>query len=132
VGVLAIWRYPVKAMLGELLRCVHIAPGGIEGDRRWVVIDGETGERIANKRGPTDARLRACRAALDGDRLVVTLPDDGPAPRGPPPRAPCSASCSGAGSRSSPTSAAAAASCAPTATTISRRCTCSPAAPWPT
>jgi uncharacterized protein len=76
VGVLAIWRYPVKAMLGELLRCVHIAPGGIEGDRRWVVTDADTGERIANKRGPTDPRLRACRAELDGEaQLVVTLPD---------------------------------------------------------
>jgi uncharacterized protein YcbX len=76
VGVLAIWRYPVKAMLGELLRCARIAPGGIEGDRRWVVTDADTGERIANKRGPTDPRLRACRAALDGGRqLVVTLPD---------------------------------------------------------
>lgn len=80
MGVLAIWRYPVKAMLGELLEAVEIGPGGCEGDRRWVVVDAETGERIANKRGPTDPRLRACRAELLGDSderlpLRVTLPD---------------------------------------------------------
>jgi len=76
MGVLAIWRYPVKAMLGEVLEAVDVASGGFEGDRRWVVSDVETGERIANKRGPTDAGLRACRARLDAQgRLVVTLPD---------------------------------------------------------
>jgi uncharacterized protein len=75
VSVLAIWRYPVKAMLGERLESVLVGPGGCEGDRRWVVVDVKTGERIANKRGPTDPRLRACRASLVGDRLRLTLPD---------------------------------------------------------
>ncbi len=76
VGVLAIWRYPVKAMLGELLRSVQVTAAGLEGDRRWVVADRRTGEPIASKRGPTDARLRACRARLDGEgRLAITLPD---------------------------------------------------------
>jgi uncharacterized protein YcbX len=73
--VAAIWRYPVKAMLGELLDAVDIGPGGCAGDRRWAVFDVETGERIANKRGPTDARLRACRAELPGGHaLRLTLP----------------------------------------------------------
>ena len=62
--VLAIWRYPVKAMLGESLDAAHVGPGGCHGDRRFVVVDASTGERIANKRGPTDPRLRACRAEL--------------------------------------------------------------------
>jgi uncharacterized protein YcbX len=80
MGVLAIWRYPVKAMLGELLDAVAIGPRGCEGDRRWIVVDARTGERIANKRGPTDPRLRACRAELLDDRdehppLRITLPD---------------------------------------------------------
>jgi hypothetical protein len=46
VGVLAIWRYPVKAMLGE---------------------------RIAGRRGPTDPRLQACRAQIDATvaRLIA-------------------------------------------------------------
>ena len=82
MGVLAIWRYPVKAMLGELLHAVAIGPRGCEGDRRWIVVDARTGERIANKRGPTDPRLRACRAELLDDcdehpPLRITLPDGG-------------------------------------------------------
>jgi uncharacterized protein YcbX len=72
---MAIWRYPVKAMLGELLDRVGVAAGGLEGDRRWVVAEVAGARRIANKRGPTDARLRACRARIDrGGELVVTLP----------------------------------------------------------
>jgi uncharacterized protein YcbX len=34
MGVLAIWRYPVKAMLGELLDAVEVGPQGRTGDRR--------------------------------------------------------------------------------------------------
>lgn len=67
-------------MLGELVDAVEIGLGGCEGDRRWVVVDAQTGERIANKRGPTDSRLRACRAELlDRDEhelpLRITCPD---------------------------------------------------------
>jgi uncharacterized protein len=80
MGVLAIWRYPIKAMLGELLDAVEIGLRGCAGDRRWIVVDADTGEQIANKRGPTDPRLRACRAELlDGSDhmppLRITLPD---------------------------------------------------------
>lgn len=80
MGVLAIWRYPVKAMVGELLDAVEIGLAGCAGDRRWVVADADTGERIANKRGPTHAALRACRAEVLDDSgaelpLRVTLPD---------------------------------------------------------
>jgi hypothetical protein len=79
MGVLALLRYPVKAMLGESLEAVEIGPAGLAGDRGWLVVDTETGERIANKRGPTDPRLRACRAVLEASEerlpLRVTLPD---------------------------------------------------------
>ena len=80
MGVLALWRYPVKAMLGQLLDAVEIGAHGCTGDRRWIAVDADTGQRIANKRGPTDPRLRACRAELvdDSDHelpLRVTLPD---------------------------------------------------------
>jgi uncharacterized protein YcbX len=66
-------------MLGELPEAVEIGAGGA-GDRRWIVVDERTGERIANNRGPTDPRLRACRAELlDGSDEVlplrITLPD---------------------------------------------------------
>jgi uncharacterized protein len=85
--VAAIWRYPVKAMLGERLDRARIGAGGCQGDRRFIVVDRDTGERIANKRGPTDPRLRACRAELldrgaGAPALRVTLPD-GAALEGP-------------------------------------------------
>jgi len=76
VGVLALWRYPVKAMLGERLAAVHLDAHGPRGDRAFLVVDVRTGARIASKRGDSDPRLRACRAALTGDgELVVTFPD---------------------------------------------------------
>jgi uncharacterized protein YcbX len=80
MGVLALLRYPVKAMLGEPVEAVEIGPAGLAGDRGWLVVDIDTDERIANKRGPTDPRLRACRAELleeSEERLPlrVTLPD---------------------------------------------------------
>jgi uncharacterized protein YcbX len=76
MGVLAILRYPIKAMLGERVASAVITAGGVEGDREWVVVDRATGERIANKRGPTDPRLRATRAELlPGGGVRVTLPD---------------------------------------------------------
>lgn len=82
MGVVAIWRYPVKAMLGELLDRADVGLGGLDGDRRWVVVDSDSGEPIASKRGRTDARLRACRAQLAGGELTVTLPQDGGVARG--------------------------------------------------
>src|SRR4051794_38675584 len=72
--VAELWRYPVKAMLGERLAAAEGGRGGAGGDRRWLVIDAASGRRIANKRG-TDPRLRACRARIAGDELAVTLPD---------------------------------------------------------
>lgn len=82
--VIALWRYPVKAMLGERLEAVDVGSAGPAGDRGWLVVDAAAGERIANRRGASDPRLRACRAELlpgsrgegDGHRppLRVTLP----------------------------------------------------------
>jgi uncharacterized protein YcbX len=78
--VIELWRYPVKAMLGERVEALEVGRGGAAGDRGWIVVDLETQERIANKSGPTDPRLRACRAEVlpDADGPVplrITLPD---------------------------------------------------------
>lgn len=71
--VVELWRYPVKGMLGERLDSVAIGAGGVDGDRRWLVVDAATGRRIASKRG-TDPRLRACRARIAGGEPAVVLP----------------------------------------------------------
>jgi uncharacterized protein len=36
--VSALWRYPVKSMLGEALEAALITPDGIEGDRDLVSV----------------------------------------------------------------------------------------------
>ena len=36
-----IWRYPVKSLAGERLDACAVAATGLEGDRRWALVDGE-------------------------------------------------------------------------------------------
>ena len=43
MAVTALYRYPVKSMLGESLRTCTIDAGGVLGDRAYAVIDVETG-----------------------------------------------------------------------------------------
>jgi uncharacterized protein YcbX len=40
--VAALWRFPVKSMLGEQLHTVQLGAGGIVGDRAFAVRDGRT------------------------------------------------------------------------------------------
>lgn len=35
-----IWRYPVKSMAGERLETCQAGENGLEGDRRWALVDG--------------------------------------------------------------------------------------------
>lgn len=35
----AIWRYPVKSMLGEEMRAGEVTPRGIVGDRAYALVD---------------------------------------------------------------------------------------------
>ncbi len=67
-----IWRYPVKSMLGEQIDHANVGPGGIQGDRRWAVVDAESGVSLSAKRYPDLLRCRAWTS--DGD-VMVKLPD---------------------------------------------------------
>lgn len=49
--VAEIHRYPVKSMQGECLARVTCGPEGLAGDRRFAVIDTETG-RVASAKLP--------------------------------------------------------------------------------
>jgi len=69
--VTEIWRYPVKSMRGEPLNQASIAPGGIEGDRRWAVVDTQTGVSLSAKRY---SKLLGCRAWTSDDEVMVELP----------------------------------------------------------
>jgi MOSC domain-containing protein len=72
--VVEIWRYPVKSMAGERLGSCWIAETGLEGDRRWALIDG-----TPNRAGkPLTAReaelLLTYRARLADNSVQVVTP----------------------------------------------------------
>jgi uncharacterized protein YcbX len=49
--VVAVWRYPVKSMLGECLAACDVAERGVVGDRAFALQDVETG-KIASAKSP--------------------------------------------------------------------------------
>ena len=67
-----IWRYPVKSMLGEQIDSANVGPSGIQGDRRWAVVDAKSGVSLSAKRYPD---LLHCRAWTSGRDVLVRLPD---------------------------------------------------------
>ena len=69
-----IWRYPVKSMLGEQLDQASVGPSGIQGDRRWAVVDAESGVSLSAKRY---ADLLRCRAWMSDNEVMIRLPDSG-------------------------------------------------------
>lgn len=49
--VVALWRYPVKSMMGEELNATTVTPRGLLGDRAYALIDQET-TRVASAKHP--------------------------------------------------------------------------------
>ena len=47
----ALWRFPVKSMLGEELDQVDVDEGGVVGDRAFALMDVETG-KVASAKHP--------------------------------------------------------------------------------
>ena len=72
--VTMLWRYPVKSMAGVSLDEVEVGPLGFEHDRRWALLDTDTGRALNAKRMP-----ELLFATVDDDggptRPIVTLPD---------------------------------------------------------
>ncbi len=62
--VKALWRYPVKSMLGEQLGELRVTPRGTVGDRAWALRDAQTG-RIASAK--KFAGLLKFRARYEGE-----------------------------------------------------------------
>jgi uncharacterized protein YcbX len=79
----AIWRYPVKSMLGEELNASQVTARGLLGDRALGLIDFETGKVVGAKNPRRWPRMFEFRAAyvvpLSDSRALppvrVTLPD---------------------------------------------------------
>lgn len=77
VGTVAeLWRYPVKSMLGERLDGAAVSAEGVAGDRRFVVLDTETGLIATAKRPSVWGGLLELRAeGGETQPATVTFPD---------------------------------------------------------
>src|SRR5712664_119710 len=82
-SVAALWRYPVKSMMGEELNSSEITDRGLLGDRQFAVVDRATG-KVAGAKNPTKwgnffdfraAYSEPPRAGARMSRVRITLPD---------------------------------------------------------
>jgi MOSC domain-containing protein len=75
VSVRALYRYPVKSMLGEPVAQASLDAAGLAGDRGLALVDVGTG-RVATAKHPRRWRaLLQCSARTSGGRVLVRLPD---------------------------------------------------------
>jgi uncharacterized protein YcbX len=72
VKVEQLWRFPVKSMQGTAVEELVVGANGVEGDRRWGVVDPAAGKVLSAKRWPP---LLLASARDDGGTVTVTLPD---------------------------------------------------------
>lgn len=72
----ALWRYPVKSMLGEPVEAVDVDVAGLDGDRRIGVVDRRTALVASAKRPHRWQRLLLLRAELAGPgEARIRFPD---------------------------------------------------------
>jgi uncharacterized protein YcbX len=79
----ALWRYPVKSMLGEELNAAALGKRGLAGDRVYAIVDPDSGKVASAKNPKKWPHLFDCRAAFveppqssqDLPAVRVTLPD---------------------------------------------------------
>ena len=60
----ALWRFPVKSMLGEELDAADLTEGGIVGDRAYAIRDRETGKVASAKNSKRWPSQLDCQAAF--------------------------------------------------------------------
>jgi uncharacterized protein YcbX len=82
-SVVALWRYPVKSMMGEELNAAEVTERGLLGDRHFAVVDRSTG-RIGGAKNPRkwgnffDFRAAYVEPPQTGSKMPavrITLPD---------------------------------------------------------
>jgi hypothetical protein len=74
-SVVALWRYPVKSMMGEELNAAEVTRNGLVGDRAYALVDSSDG-KVASAKNPRKwPTLFDFRAALaDVPRTGMTIP----------------------------------------------------------
>ncbi|MGW5611631.1 MOSC domain-containing protein [Streptomyces sp. NPDC003753] len=73
--VRALWRYPVKSMLGEELSAADITERGMSGDRTLALLDSETGKVASAKNPRLWRRLLTLSAVMTDGGIRITAPD---------------------------------------------------------
>ena len=82
-AVAALWRYPVKSMMGEELNSSQVTGRGLLGDRQFVVVDCATG-KVGGAKNPRKwgnifdfraAYAQPPQAAATMPPVRITLPD---------------------------------------------------------
>ena len=82
-SVVALWRYPVKSMMGEELNSSEVTDRGLLGDRQFAIVDRATG-KVGGAKNPRkwgnffDFRASYAEAPKHGARISpvrITLPD---------------------------------------------------------
>lgn len=80
--VSALWRYPVKSMMGEVALATDITANGLIGDRAYALMDTETGKIVSAKNPklwPNMFSFRSCYnqgpTSKGNDPVTITLPD---------------------------------------------------------
>jgi uncharacterized protein YcbX len=81
-SICALWRYPVKSMMGEEVNSGYLNPNGLLGDRSYALIDTSTG-KIASAKNPSkwpnmfQYRANFTKAPAPDESIpsaVITLP----------------------------------------------------------
>lgn len=67
-----LWRFPIKSMQGVAVRELALETSGAVGDRRYGVIDAESGKLMSAKRW---SQLLMAATDDEGGRVRVSLPD---------------------------------------------------------
>ncbi|MFB8245806.1 MOSC domain-containing protein [Streptomyces sp. NPDC055952] len=70
-----LYRYPVKSLLGEPVTATEVTAHGLTHDRRFALLDTETGKVASAKHPRLWRRLLALTAELDGPAVRITAPD---------------------------------------------------------
>lgn len=66
-----LYRYPLKSGAAELLRCAWIDALGVQGDRRWMVVDEQNGRFLTQRLLPALGRIVA---RWQGEQLLLSAP----------------------------------------------------------
>jgi uncharacterized protein len=82
-AIAALWRFPVKSMLGERVDTAEVTERGVVGDRAYALIEAETGKVLSAKNPKLGPAMLACRAEFTESPRVgeepppvrITLPD---------------------------------------------------------